>query len=205
MKIKHPFVPQPAQFIGHGAAVHGKKIRQLLPVEGNGEGAAVLPFGFVRKVGEQFFSCGALRHVAELLDKALVLVRDRIEHILDQPGVEGAGRGADRQDPPGIEEEDRAFLRGDDIVHQRAAVRHDIGFPEHFSGADLIQDVKVAPVILLLDMESAFRKKHQIPDVLALPERVFALAVLPDLRVQAVQHRADIVVSDAGEQLGSAE
>jgi len=41
LKGQKPFIPHPAQLIGHSAAVYGKKIRKLLSVEGNGNGTAV--------------------------------------------------------------------------------------------------------------------------------------------------------------------
>lgn len=40
-----------------------------------------------------------------------------------------------------IEKENRAFFNSNDIVLQRAAVWHNVGFSKQISWADLIQDV----------------------------------------------------------------
>lgn len=74
LKIQDPFIPHFAQLTGHGAAVHSQKIRKLLTVEGNLKGRPVLPFYLVRKIGKQFFSGGALRHIGKLPHQISILL-----------------------------------------------------------------------------------------------------------------------------------
>ena len=60
LKGQKPFIPHPAQLIGHSTAVYGKKIRKLLSVEGNGNGTTVLLFCLFGQIRNQFFPRGTL-------------------------------------------------------------------------------------------------------------------------------------------------
>ena len=58
-------VPELAQLLGHGAAVDGQVVCQLLAVEGDVELGTSLAQGLFRQVGQQLLPGGALGQVGQ--------------------------------------------------------------------------------------------------------------------------------------------
>ena len=61
-----PLPAERPQHGGQGGAVHGEVVGQLLPVKGDGEGAAPLPTALVRQIGQSFLPGGGQGEVAQL-------------------------------------------------------------------------------------------------------------------------------------------
>ena len=153
LKLQQPLVPHFAQLVGHGAAVYGQKVCQLLPVKGNSEAAATVSLGLLRKIGDQLLPGGTAGHVSQFLHQLPILLGNREEEILHHRRVEAAGVGAGGDDPAHIEENDGAILGSDHICQQGTAFRGEIPFAKQIANANIMDNAAVAPVVILLHME----------------------------------------------------
>ena len=152
----------------------------------------VLAFGFLGQIRDELLARGTLRHMAELLHELAVLLRDSIKEILDDHGMESAGRRADGKDLVHLKQNNGAVLRRYDIMQKRTAVRCGICFAEHITDTDHIDDTTIAPIIVLLDMDTAFRYDGNTVDVLSLTEDIFSFCIGTGLRLQTAEHRTEI-------------
>ena len=99
-----------AQLVGQGAPVHIEVIGQLLPVVGDGEAPAAAADRLLRQVGEEPPPDGAGGGVEDLPGEVQVLLGREGQQVADQPGVVGAGVGADREHPLHRQEQDPQHL-----------------------------------------------------------------------------------------------
>ena len=123
------------KFVGHGTAVYRKKVCQLLAVKGNGKAITFMPLGFFRQIRDQFFPCGALRHMRKLLHQLSVFFGYGKEHILHHQPMKAAGRRASSKNAPHIKKDHRTvfhchhidYLRGH--IQEMAKVINEDGIP----------------------------------------------------------------------------
>ena len=115
-KGQDSLIPHPAQFCGHGAPVHGEKVRKLLPVKGDIKDRTSGPLGLLRQIGEKLFPCRPSGHMLQLLGEHFILLCEHGEQIADQTPVELTGRRTHSKDPLHIQEEHFARLYGNRII-----------------------------------------------------------------------------------------
>ena len=138
--------------------------------------------------------------MAQLLHKLSIFFRKSKKQILYHRGVKSAGRGTSRNDFLCFKKDDPTILHGDDIVQSRAAVRRHIGFTEYLTNTDVANDIAVAPVIILLNMQCTFYQHHNIVNCFSLMENIFSILISAKLRIQASKHSRYILFSHSAEQ-----
>ena len=115
-KGEHTLIPHFTQFIGHGAAIHRQKVRQLLTIKRNGKTATVLPLCLVRQIGYELCADGAFGHMPNFLYQFSVLLRYGEEQIFYYYGMKSTGRLAGSKDSLYIKEYYRAILLCNHII-----------------------------------------------------------------------------------------
>ena len=73
VKGQDSLISHPAQFCGHGAPVHGEKVRKLLPVIGDIKDRTSGSLGLLRQIGEKLFPCPPSGLMLQLLGKHFIL------------------------------------------------------------------------------------------------------------------------------------
>ena len=118
--------------------------------------AVVMPLGFFGQVRQEFCPCRAFGHMTDFLYQFSVLLRNGKEEVLDYHGVKTAGGGAYCKDSADIEENDNTIFFCNNVVEQATAFRCNIGFAEHLSDSDYVDDTAVPPEVVMLDQQLAF-------------------------------------------------
>ena len=151
-----PLIPHPAQLRGHSAPVHGKEIRELLPVKRNIEGRTSGSLGLFRQVGQQLFSRRPLRHMLQFLSQHLIFQGKSGEQIADQTPVELAGGRTYGKDTLHIEKQYLTRLHRNGIIQYLVTSETGIHFTKYLSLRDIAEDTQIPPVVLFLNVDAAF-------------------------------------------------
>ena len=116
--------------------------------------------------------------------------------------MEAACRGTCRDHASDIEEKDGAVFYCNDVIEERSALRRYIRLSEDLTFADVSKNAPVAPVVISLDMQTAFREDKYIAEMLSLTQYIFALFIPVEPGSQTGQHRTDILIAHARKELG---
>lgn len=178
MEGKQAFIPHFTKFIGHCAAVNGKKIRQLLTAEGNGKAAAVGKLCLLGKIAYQLFPCGALGYMSQFLHKFYIFACKGNKQILYNLVVKSAGGRTAGQHTPGVKKGNGTVFNCHSIVEHNAVFIEGIGFTEHISRFDNVYNTAVSPVVVFLNMDTALKQDWNTAQSIALAEDIFPFFVL---------------------------
>ena len=200
VKSKDPFIPQAAEFGGHGAAVHREIVRELLTVERNREFRGLAPLGLPGQIGQKLVPRSALCHALQLPGQLKIAACHNSKQIRDHPVVERTcvGTGCQKRLHP---KKDNFRWFDSNSSHLNGNPRCGrIGLTEHFAGPDFGQDTAVAPEILLDHVNLAGTHQPDIRIHLPVVINPLALRKVPPLRVQTMYHRIEFVGRDPVEE-----
>ena len=96
---QHTVVPEFAQLCRHGTALNTQKIRQFLPVKGNGKTVGIVKLGLGKQVGHQLITGCSLGENFNLLVKCQILFSHYLHKIHNKLIMKCARIGATAQDP----------------------------------------------------------------------------------------------------------
>lgn len=124
------------------------------------------------------------------------------QQIVDQPVVEGTSMLAGCQQLIQIDEQDRAWLTGNDIAEQFFAGDCCIVFPEDFALTGMAEDAAGPPVEVDDDIDTAGLNQTKFLDGAACPQDRFILVIGLLMGIQAGKQMRDFLFPDAVEQIG---
>jgi len=124
------------------------------------------------------------------------------QQIVDQPVVKGTSILAGCQQLIQIDEQDCAWLTGNDIAEQFFAGDCCIVFPEDFALTGMAKDAAGPPVEVDDDIDTAGLNQTKLLDGAACPQDRFILVIRLFMGIQAGKQMRDFLFSDAVEQIG---
>lgn len=124
------------------------------------------------------------------------------QQIVDQPVVEGTSILAGCQQLIQIDEQDCAWLTGNDIAEQFFARNRCIVFPEDFALTGMAKDTARSPVEVDDDIDTAGLNQTKLLDGAACPQDRFILVIGLLMGIQVGKQMRDFLFSDAMEQIG---
>ena len=194
---QHPFVPEPAQGGGHGAAVHRQIVRQLLAVQGDVKRRPSRLQRLGGQVAEELVPGGPAGHVADLPGEGQIPPR---QHGQQVPGEFRRPRQAagQRLHPP--QEEHLRRLRRQHTHLQGLAPQAGVGLREHLAGPGQAHDGAAAPEVLLHNVQRSGEDQPHPVRPLSPPQDRLApvIAALPG--VKALQQPGQVLPGDPAEQ-----
>ncbi len=116
-----------------------------------------------------------------------------------------ASRGADSNDSSHVEKDNCTIFNSNNVIQQSTTFGGDVGFSEHLSNGNSINNGTIAPIIISLNVKLTRDKHRDVIQMLALMKHILAFFICVQFRVKAGQHGIDLVLGNAGKQLCSFE
>ena len=136
----------------------------------------------------------------DLFRKAEVLFRDAGKKVADKHSMGGAGFGAGGKDARNGKQQHAALLRGNGVHEGERARLCSIGFGKKLARANVREDARVAPKVVLQDVHFPRKQQAGKGDGVSLTADQRALWEDALYRLEAVQHAGRFFRGYAAEQ-----
>ena len=198
-KFQKPLVPHAAQLVRHRAAVHEQEVREILPVQRNGERAAARLVVLRGEIVLQALARRAADAVLELAREVLPRARHGQRQVLQKADLRRGRQHVLAQELVHAEEQDLRLRRGRD-GHVQAVAPHGIQFAQRVARAEHVHQIAVAVCVDVRQVHAAGQNHPDLREFVAVLRHHRALCVLHPVRRHRPDHAEDLLVGQIAEQ-----